>query len=768
MTAAAPPPVSATLRPVRRALAGLRARIRLAQVLGGAAITLAVALAALLAHFLVDFGLHEWFSEEAPRALRAALLVAAGAVAALCAWRALARPLAAALTDADLARVVEARRPDLHDAFSAALEFAGRPAPDDGPEREFVDLALARAAADARAAAGGGFVSFAPALRRMAALAALVLAAGALFEARESEVRRWISRLTTDAPWPPRVRATVRFPEAAAGLTLNFAVDEANPRRVVVARGSDLAIDLVPDRASETPHEAEAAFLLAGGERRAQTAPLDRPADPGGAPGEARYRFVAREVITDREARLSAGDYESVPIRIQALPAPVVARCEARIVYPTALAVSDEVVDSPRSIRAPFGSRVTLRLEGDRPLRDRSSRIAVAGAGGVAREIALTRPDALDTRRSLEATFTIQEGDTRVDAHVRDEVGLAPDRPVTLAVEPRPDLPPKAALVCALVPIEEGAAAVPVTPRAVAPLTLKVEEDFGVERWRLLATRAGQEAFTWRDGRPAGADYRGPLAVDLLMEVDALRDAGGSAPAVGEEFAVFAEAKDRTHAWPAANDTTGARSRPILFRVVGPSGMAVIFARAMRDLRARVDGVSEQADALAGALAQAAHPTTAPPPAAPGGAAPLPAPSTPAPALSPNGPAPAGTAGAPAPSTAQGATGGGEAAATPQPLSPAVVSALAGRAGLLLRGAAGPRDRLRALVRCFTVNRLEPDPSRPRFEEALRNAALALDLLTLDEASERDAAAVRAARDRLAVYGVDEIASWLATPGAPA
>ena len=122
-------PLADRLRPVSDRLAGLRSRLRRLYLLDGASRVILAILGFMLVTFLADWSL------DLPGPLR--LVVLAGGVG-LTAWmvtRRVALPLSVALTDDDLALLVERSHPELEDRLVSAIQLARGPeSPDRSPE----------------------------------------------------------------------------------------------------------------------------------------------------------------------------------------------------------------------------------------------------------------------------------------------------------------------------------------------------------------------------------------------------------------------------------------------------------------------------------------------------------------------------------------------------------------------------------------------------------------------------------------------------------
>jgi hypothetical protein len=139
----------ATRRPVdpntlRHRLAALRRRLRLVAAFRGAGWLLAAVLASAVAAGLLDWRWH------LPDLVRAAVLVATLAGAAVLAYRYLFCPLSARADDLTLALRIEERYPDLNDALASTVAFLGRSGQPEGEsasmEREAIRRALGKAA----------------------------------------------------------------------------------------------------------------------------------------------------------------------------------------------------------------------------------------------------------------------------------------------------------------------------------------------------------------------------------------------------------------------------------------------------------------------------------------------------------------------------------------------------------------------------------------------------------------------------------------------
>lgn len=351
--------------PLGRLLAAVRRRTRWWVWVESLA-WIAVAAAALFwGTLLVD-----WLVEP-PAWARFAAVVAGGAGLAWIIWAKLADRLAAPLSDASLALLVERCVPRCGDSLTTAVALADREArAADGEAALFAtDPELAtrtRAAADALAVTVDPATLFRS--RRLAAWAVAGVAAVAsvvtLTAARGDIAGLWVRRMTllADEPWPRRV---------------TLAVEGFTEGRRLVARGSAAEIVVHAQAAAGPPEVVELRMRGADGWRS------QRMGTRGGVrPAGQTFVHTLERVVGDLELEIRGGDARLRDLRLVVAEPPALAGIEIEYEPPAYLGSGSRPAAAARVIRIPRGARVRLACRSTKPLS--AARLVAHAAGSTA------------------------------------------------------------------------------------------------------------------------------------------------------------------------------------------------------------------------------------------------------------------------------------------------------------------------------------------------------------------------------------------------
>jgi len=457
-----PARLAAAVEPLRRMLAGLRARARRWIWVE----SLALACLALAAFFWGSL-LIDW-AVEPPRFVRAALLAACACGLAVLLQRKLWSRLATGLHDASLAVVVERSHPAFRDSLSTAIELADEPPDETDPEL------LARTTAEATAHLGLVRVDR---IFRRRALTALAMAAAlaaasivALAVARPAIAGLWVRRLPLlgDEPWPRRVRMEIEgFPDGVR----------------TVARGSDVDV-IVHVRADGSPPEIVDLRWRAepGGGRGAAGGfngwRTDRMGTRGGvADGAQSFGHVLKGVGETVELEVRGGDARLRGLRLQVLEPPALEKLAVTATLPDYLGGGTRVLPPARVVQVPRGSSVEIACTSTKPLSTATMVASAVGAGAVGasdeeRWDVLTAPPA-DGDRTVVGRIAAVDADSTVVVQFTDADGLVNREPVTFVISALADEPPQVSM--RLLGVSTA-----VTPRARVPLVGTITDDHGL------------------------------------------------------------------------------------------------------------------------------------------------------------------------------------------------------------------------------------------------------------------------------------------------
>ncbi|MSR46155.1 MAG: hypothetical protein EXS13_03670 [Planctomycetes bacterium] len=537
--------------PLTRKLESLRARLRSRWIAAGSLRLFAELSAFLVTQFAIDRFL--WLPIGARRFV--------GAVATLLfAWRfavLLLRPMRKRVAARDVALAVERRHPALQGGLASMVEVeaaGGLPA-DASPEL----LEQWRAAVAARADALDFDAIFDHRLlRRLGGVsAAALLLIGGFAVLRPVDARIFLARLAgADVPWPRRTR--LELDVAAASTSTHFRVDrdaDGRAERVIVARGASLPI--VARAAGTVPDEV---MLLIREEGRSSVDEL-RMAPRDGAARE----FVHRFGNTLRAMQLSAagGDDpgEGLSLEIIVVAPPLVERLVATIT-PPAYTGRSPLREERQEFAVPAGTMIDLE---------------VATSGEVA-EASLTLHSDPGTMRVLERDANtkdlwrgrvVAEESGTINLHLLGKSGFKNLRPIDVPMTVLADRKPTVETVRPAVSDLE------VTARAVVPVRLLVDDDYGVTLCELLLLRSDDPAVSrivlQGDGsvRPAPLLASGePHVLDGVLDLKELTLAKGIAPAPiaeGDSLIYSARLEDNRESPPgtAAHQVTSSPTRRI-------------------------------------------------------------------------------------------------------------------------------------------------------------------------------------------------------------
>jgi hypothetical protein len=337
------------VRPLRRGLSGLRARVRgLLFVLGTG--RLAVFLGASLA---LLFGLD--YMLRLPLSVRAVLLLALALGAGTVLFRHLLRPLLGKLTDETLAASVERAHPRLNDRLRSSLAFAGAAEdPDNEDSRELMRAVVEETVREAatipfRRVAAGRIPA-----RWAAAAAAVAILLGTAAVARADLVSIFVQRslLMREVSWPRRTMLVVEGMEPAV------------PRRVTMGRETTLRVRAegsIPDRVRFTFWETTA------GPDRADEIDLTPSADDPSL-----FAFTLKVYASYRFTVTGGDDDRAETYGIEALTPPSVLGIQMEATYPDYLARPPGMLEGGGQ-RVPQGTKLRVRVRTNLPLREASA-----------------------------------------------------------------------------------------------------------------------------------------------------------------------------------------------------------------------------------------------------------------------------------------------------------------------------------------------------------------------------------------------------------
>ena len=446
---------------------------------------------AAVAFFWVSLAI-DW-SLEPPRWARAALLLAAAAGLATLLARKLMARLAADLSDAHLAVVVERTHPSFRDSLSTAIELASSPPADVNHEL------LARTAAEAKANLGQLRPERIFRRRRLAMLAFAAVAAAAsiaaLTLARPAVAGLWVQRLPLlgDQPWPRQVRLVVDdFPGGVRKVARGSDVDV-----IVHAQAADRLPEVV-DLRWRVAHDGGIGRHAGSGMRLDANWRADRMGARGGATADGQaFGHLLKSVTDSLDLEIRGGDARLRNLRVEVLEPPAMETLLITSTPPAYLGGGPRGAPPTRVVQIPRGSAVEIACTSTKPLSAAtmvalSAATGASGSGSSAEEVLATLRDSdartpgeltvdapdgseppLPQSRTLVGRIAALDADRTIVVRFTDTDGLVNREPMTFVLSALPDEPPRVAL-------RLRGISTAVTPRARVPLVGTISDDHGL------------------------------------------------------------------------------------------------------------------------------------------------------------------------------------------------------------------------------------------------------------------------------------------------
>lgn len=542
---------------LQRRLRALRGRLRRLIVLAGASRLVLAVVGALAVALALDWSL----KLESPGRfvlLAAALLGWAYALA-----RFLVRPLRVRMADDDLALLVERQHPGLRDRLISTVQLTRSHgvAP---LSQAMVD----RLASDTRVeVAGLRFEDAAsarqPSLWALAALLAIAIACTytALFPANAAVFAYRFFDPLSSVEWPRRTALTVLAYDKD-GHTLPF-----EGGLVHVPRGEDLNLLVRAARTSgalwRPPRRVNVYYRYAAGAAGSRSVAMAQ---------EAEYRTGFPTVTEPFTFYITGDDAVTQTFRVDVRNRPRIEELRLSIRAPAYTGEPERVqADGRGAISALAGSLVHIELSTSKPIAAAPGSAAIVIEGQAPIPLAFA---GAPTR--LAGAFTLRANQKEYAIALVDTDGLSNSPPATYRLDVRPDREPA-------VKLPMPGASKKVTPRAVVPIRLIAEDDYGVTRSRFVFRR-GEKAepvsHAFPD-EPAPAKkvehaHEWDLTTLNLKEYDTLRVHGEAEDGYREEI----EGKT-------IGPNVG-RSPAYVLTVVSEAELAAILQRHQQELKERI------------------------------------------------------------------------------------------------------------------------------------------------------------------------------------
>ncbi len=439
------------VHPLEERIAALRNRLRRLLAVYGVGWLLTAGLAAALAMGLLDYLLH--FQD---RGIRVIASLTVWVAVLWVGYRFLLVPQTARLSNADLARRVQRRFPQLSDSLASAVEFLDQP--EDDPRAGSAALRGAVIREVTAASAAGLLETLGGRPARRAAPAASAIGLLTLILAPPNATAAWTAAVRLidplgDVAWPQRSHLELR------------------QRIVRVARGQAFEVEVV-DRHAELPdvvriHYRFTAVRCGAGEE------TEAMHFAGGA-------MVARRenVVRPFAYRVEGGDDQNMPwIPVQVMEPPAVASLSVTLVPPAYTGWPTTKAEG--HLRALVGTRVQVSAVSTKPLRD--AWLSLEDGRQVPARLAPDRQH-LTIPADARQPFLIDKS-VAYWFKLIDVDGLAGGSDNRWEIRAVPDVPPT-------VLIEKPSGTLLVTPNARVPLRVSAKDDLALRRIDLLSSRS--------------------------------------------------------------------------------------------------------------------------------------------------------------------------------------------------------------------------------------------------------------------------------------
>ncbi len=550
---------------LQRKLHALRGHLRRLIVLAGASRVVVALVAALTVSLFLD-----WSAKLATPG-RAMLLAASCALALYALWRFLVVPFRVRLGDEELALAVEQRFPALGDRLISTVQLAAarvsplsqamadRLARDTVAEASPLDFAaVATARPTALWACGAGLALCAASLYTM-----LFPATAAIF------ATRFLDPFST-VEWPRRTQLTV----------LAYDKDEhpllPEGKRVFVPKGEELVLVVRAARHAgklwRPPRRVTVRYRFAAGGKGRRNVPMGE---------HATYRTAFPTVTETFSFDVVGDDAVTRPLRVQVRTRPRVEDVRVALQAPAYTGEPERVQPDGRGgISALAGTRasVTVTTNKDIAAAPDSARILVDG-----QPAAQMRFLGDDVRR-LRGSFVLRTGQKQYAITLVDTVGLTNSPHATYRLDVRPDRAPA-------VQLPKPGGSRKVTAKAVVPIHVVVEDDFGAAAARFVFRRGEK-------GEPVAHPFPKPEGPAKQLAFDHEWDLTALALKERETLLVHAEADDaytETRDGKTLGPNVG-KSPVYHLTVIGDAEMASLLQRRQQDIKQRLRKLIQRQD----------------------------------------------------------------------------------------------------------------------------------------------------------------------------
>jgi hypothetical protein len=501
----------------------------------------------------------DW-SMEPPVWFRYGLVGLAGIGLLYVLYRFIFRRLWLPIADHNLALVLERRFREFDESLLTTVELTEQP----GHASAFHPQMLAAAEhAAIRRTAGVRLAEVfrrGPLMRSLAGAALAIVSVGLFAWLAPTALATFGDRLRgSDVLWPRRVHLSIE------GFD--------NPeRRVVVAKGSDLAVVAKADTQFDVPDALQIRYRTEEGRSREN---MSRVGVAGSDDKFQPYSFTFRGILSSRTFDIFGGDASLRDYRIDVVDVPTIelmVHCE----YPAYTRMLPRDLPA-RSLDVPQGSRVMVHATANKDLVEASIQRLAADK---AEPLAKLRFEGKSDRRHFSYSIDRLDDTQTLLFTLFDVDGIHNREPIRLGLTARPDEPPRVAVHLRGI----GSA---ITPNARLPLEGDVTDDYGVAKlWYEYKSAVLEDASAVKV--PLTTAPRDRTTIHFDRESNEALDLKDRGLKVGEQLTISVDAEDNCTLGKTPNLGPGEKFQ---LAVVPPEQLLSILEARELTLRMRLESV---------------------------------------------------------------------------------------------------------------------------------------------------------------------------------
>ena len=533
---------------LRGRLQAVLARVRRCVLVEGLAYVLAFVLVAGLAQFAIDYGVR-----GLRISMRAALLGIIVVSTTVLIWKRLWTPLSIRLSDADAARLVERKFPQLSSLLISAVRFAkGEVGSAEANSPTLASAVIQRAAIETQAVDFGAVLDARRSRRATMFLGCVILSMAGLGLGAPQMTGIWFARniLLQDVAWPKRTTLIVELQDGV----------------LIGARGDDLTVQAHAQ--GKQPRHVEIYYEKENGDRGRETMVTVGSAASHG------YRYTFPNAQTDFEFYLVGGDDQTEVYQARLLDRPRVASSRMTVTPPSYTELSPRVFeDGHRAAQVLPGSEVAIWIGTTKP---------------VLKATLMTGREPIADAEPKEDGYAVSFSPTKTETYhfaLVDEVNLVNRKPVRFSLRVVRDEAPRVRLKIL------GAGDM-ITVDATLPLQMEFADEYGLAAaelvFRITRENYDETRLPLSGFKPKLTTFSTSLAWSV-SELDLIE---------GERLTLQVRATD----FDSINGPNFAQSPDRTFRVVSKEELLAEFARREHEYRMAFERLVETQEQIRGKL----------------------------------------------------------------------------------------------------------------------------------------------------------------------